>query len=208
MKRFVSIGIATALLFATLITTSAFASEERPPWYGEPDPFACNQFQDCWWTLPVCIEGATYEVGIYFDPALATPEQIAAAAMQWSGTELTAGACQAPPVEPVVRNLWAYVNPAATEGARNICYILSLTQPTQSEESNDVQRLCFLDLPDWYNGAVVLTHGDVYENGTDWGFWEGDAAAAAFSGAPRLPLHADGPNNDLVDKAEMYPWTQ
>lgn len=112
--------------------------------------------------------------------------------------------------EPVVRNLWAYVNPAAEVGASNICYLLSLTQPTQSEESNDVQRLCFTEAaPDWWQGAILLTHGDVFENGTDWGFWEGDAATNAFSpNARRLPLHAEGPNNDLVDKAEMFPWTQ
>lgn len=115
------------------------------------------------------------------------------------------------PAEPVVRNLWAYVNPAAEDvNARgNICYILSKTQPTQSEEDNDVRRLCYTtSSPNWWNGAVLLTHGDVFENGTDWGYWEGDAAARAFSTAPRLPLHAEGPNNDLIDKAEMFPWTQ
>ena len=111
--------------------------------------------------------------------------------------------------KPVVTGLWAYVNPGAEVGARNICYILSLTRPTQSEADNDVKRLCFTEVaPDWWQGAALMTHGDVFENGTDWGYWEGDAKASAFSGAKRLPLHDEGPNNDLLDKAEKFPWTQ
>lgn len=123
-------------------------------------------------------------------------------------------ACETSTQEPVVKNLWAYVNPGATdEAARgNICYILSQTQPIQNVEldkENAVRRLCYTtDSPDWWQGAVLLTHGDVFENGTDFGFWEGDAAARAFSSALRKPLHADAPAIDLTDLAEMYPWTQ
>jgi hypothetical protein len=117
----------------------------------------------------------------------------------------------AAPANPVVLNLWGYINPGATdEAARgNICYILSLTQPTQSEENNDVRRLCFTESsPDWWQGAVLLAHGAVYDDGSDFGLWQGDAAAQAFSSAKRLPLHATGPHNDLVELAEVVHWTQ
>ena len=117
------------------------------------------------------------------------------------------GSCEVAAEPPVVTGLWGYVNPAAD---RNICYILSLTSPTQSEEDNDVRRLCFKESsPDWWNGATLLTHGDVYENGFPFGRWEGDAAANAFNpNAKRLPLHAPAGEKDLLDIVEMAPWTQ
>ena len=100
MKRLAIAGT-LALLATMLITASAFAFEgddREEPWTGEPDPFACNQFQDCWWTLEVCIDGVTYEVGIYYDPVGVDPEKIAEDALYWTETVLTAGAC--PPGEP------------------------------------------------------------------------------------------------------------
>jgi hypothetical protein len=112
-------------------------------------------------------------------------------------------ACVANEPKPAVTGLYAFVNPAED---RNICYILSNGMPGIER---DVQRLCFTEEnPDWWMGASFLVSGDVYEDGTDWGFWKGDAVARAYSGALRLPLHADGPDNDLFDLAHMYPWTQ
>ncbi len=119
--------------------------------------------------------------------------------------DITGGPKDCPTLTLEVRNLWAFINPGATEGKHNICYILSDGQPGR----DTLKRLCFTEVaPDWWQGASLLTHGDVYDNGTSWGWWEGDAAAAAFSFAKRLPLFAPGPNNDLLEKAEMYPWTQ
>jgi len=109
--------------------------------------------------------------------------------------------------DPVLRNFWAYVNPAVD---KNICYFFSLTRPTQSEEDNDVRRLCFTETsPNWWDGAYLLTHGDVYEDGSDWGNWQGDAAAEVYNpGSKRLPLHAPAGEQDLFDVAETSPWTQ
>ncbi|OGM55981.1 hypothetical protein A3E46_00200 [Candidatus Woesebacteria bacterium RIFCSPHIGHO2_12_FULL_46_16] len=125
----------------------------------------------------------------------------------WSDL-IVGGPCESAAVpEPVVTGLWGYVHPAVD---RNICYILSLTRPTQSEEDNDVRRICFTDdSPNWWDGATLLTHGDVYENGFPFGHWEGDAAANAFNpNAKRLPLHAPAGEKDLLDVVEIAPWTQ
>jgi hypothetical protein len=59
----------------------------------DPDPIACNVFLDCHWVAPVCIGGNTYMVGFFVDPASLTPEGIEAAALFWTGTVLSAGAC-------------------------------------------------------------------------------------------------------------------
>lgn len=105
--------------------------------------------------------------------------------------------------KPEVKGLYAFVNPAED---KNICYILANGMPGIER---DVKRLCFTESnPDWWEGASYLTHGDVFDNGTDWGYWEGDPVVEAYSNAKRLPLHAEGPDNDLGDKAEKYYWTQ
>ena len=206
MKKglFVLVLVAVALA----VPVAAFANDL---WYGDPDPFECAEFDDCYWTTLVCKDGVTYEVGVYFDPAEATSDDIAAATEYYlTPRGFTWGACQK--AEPVITGLWAYVNRGAEpeDGGRNICYILSLTQPTQSEADNDVKRLCFTtEHPNWWDGAEVLTHGDVYENGTDWGDWGGDAVANAFNpNAKRLPLHAPAGEKDLFDVVEIAPWTQ
>lgn len=102
----------------------------------------------------------------------------------------------------VVKNLYAFYNPG--DAKRDVCFILSSGLPNK----DDIQRLCFTEyLPDWYQGAIELTHGGVFDNGTAWGYWEGDAAVAAYSGAKRLPLFSsDG--NDLYHKAKAFSWTQ
>jgi len=84
-----------AVLSLALIAAAPMAAQNvvREPCTGEPDPFACNQYGDCYWILEVCIDGATYEVGIFYDPATKTPEEIAADALQY-GTVLTVGACE------------------------------------------------------------------------------------------------------------------
>ena len=195
-----------AILALLVIPVSAFAEnggDEEGPWFGDPDPYACNEFEDCWWTTIVCIDGTTYEVGIYEDLLDASPEELAEAALYWTGTVLTAGAC--PVAEPVLRNFWGIVNPAVDD---NICYIFSNGHPWV----DDFMRLCFTDNPQWAAGAYVLqgAYGDLYEkNGSDWGYWQGDAAVHAYNpGAKRLPLHAPAGEQDLFDVVEVSPWTQ
>lgn len=101
-----------------------------------------------------------------------------------------------------VKNLYAFYNPG--DANRDVCFILSSGLPTR----DDIQRLCFTEyLPDWYQGAVELTHGNVFDNGTNWGYYEGDATVSAYSGAKRLPLFS-ADKNDLYHLAKRVSWTQ
>lgn len=91
MKKRFALILSAVLVLSFLIASPAAA---RTFWTGSPDPMACNSFSDCFWTLPVCIDGTTYEVGVYYDPEGVSPENIAADALNWSHTVLTAGACE------------------------------------------------------------------------------------------------------------------
>ena len=196
-----SFFLAAALIFVTVPAYADGISED--PWTGDPDPYACNAFDDCYWTVTVCIEGVTYEVGIYYNPAGATPEQIAADAIAWSGIELTYGGCSAemPQMPLVVPDLWAYVNPdyVAPEGVNSVsqydvCFILS--DNGQPSVERRVANCDYLwpsgPRPGWTEGAILLTHGPVYYDGTDWGWWTGDPVVSQFTYTgmvPRLPLY-------------------
>jgi hypothetical protein len=84
------------------------AASANGPWYGDPDPFQCAEFDDCFWTTLVCQEGVTYEVGVYFDPAEASAEQIAEATEVYlTPNGFTWGAC---PVADVHNNQYWLVD--------------------------------------------------------------------------------------------------
>ncbi|MBU0572719.1 hypothetical protein KKH23_02745 [Patescibacteria group bacterium] len=93
MKRWKIVSLLA--VFALLITAvPVFAmAENGAPWTGDPDPYACNVYQDCFYTVTVCIDGTTYEVGIYYDPATQTAAYMEADALGWSDIVLTIGAC-------------------------------------------------------------------------------------------------------------------
>jgi hypothetical protein len=97
MSKKTRIGITLLIvLFVSSLASVAFAAPAEngpPPWTGDPDPYACNPNLDCWWTIDVCIDGKTYKVGIYYDPTLATEQELIDDALFWSGIELTIGKC-------------------------------------------------------------------------------------------------------------------
>ena len=100
MSKKTRIGIAflsvlLILFIAAFASASTAEAGGSPPWTGDPDPYDCNGFQDCYWTMIVCIDGVTHEVGIYYDPALKTNEFMEADALVWSAnTVLTVGICR------------------------------------------------------------------------------------------------------------------
>jgi hypothetical protein len=88
---FISVMI---ILFAAAFASASTAEANGPiPWTGKPDPYACNVYLDCWWTVTVCINGITYEVGIYYDPATSTKKDMEKDALGWSGIKLKIGKC-------------------------------------------------------------------------------------------------------------------
>ena len=89
------IGAQLLLVFSPPFLTSASASEASTvgPWYGVPDPYDCNGFSDCFWMVTVCIDGKTYDVGIYYDPETQTKAYMEQDALDWSGIVLTMGGC-------------------------------------------------------------------------------------------------------------------
>lgn len=98
MSRKTRIGIVfmsiMIILFVAAFASASTAEANGPsPWTGDPDPYACNIYLDCWWTVTVCINEVTHKVGIYYDPATATDEQMEEDALYWSGTVLTIGKC-------------------------------------------------------------------------------------------------------------------
>jgi len=101
MKKVLYLIVVVVMVFAIVPSVGAATEVPPPPaaWHGTPDPYDCNKFGDCHFVIQVCIAGVTYTVGIYFDPALQTPEYIAHDALQWTDqTVLTYGSC--PVAEP------------------------------------------------------------------------------------------------------------
>lgn len=84
---------AIILLCITALTSTTTASAIRA-WTGEPDPYDCNIYGDCYYTMNVCINENTHEVGYYLDPATRTNEEMEDDSIAWSGTELTIGKCE------------------------------------------------------------------------------------------------------------------
>lgn len=99
MSRKTRKGIAfmsVMIMFVVAAFASASTAEAANggPWYGDPDPYACNDYDDCYWMVTVCIGGVTHEVGYYLDPATRTDEEMEEDALFWSGTVLTIGKCE------------------------------------------------------------------------------------------------------------------
>jgi hypothetical protein len=92
MKKRLVLVLSTVLVLSFMLVGPA-AAVAPSYWTGTPDPMACNQWHDCHWVVPVCIAGVTYDIGLYFDPALNTDAYIESQALYWSGTVLTAGVC-------------------------------------------------------------------------------------------------------------------
>ena len=92
MKR-VLVLVLSAVLVLSFIAAAPAAATGPSYWTGNPDPMKCDQDHDCHWVIPVCIKGTTYQIGLYFDPALVTNAFIESQAKYWSGTVLTVGAC-------------------------------------------------------------------------------------------------------------------
>lgn len=193
MKKWKITGL---LVIIVLLITAvpAFANGngngEREPWTGDPDPYACNEFLDCFWLVTVCIDGTTHEVGIHFDPEEAAAEEIEEQALFWSDTVLTVGACSA---QVVIPNMWLLTQ----EGWPYPCILISETHP-----SVDRQRdLCFQPQDLWEplgawggeDGWVADNapcSGPVYSNDS----WTCDGPMVQYNGE-RLPLYSDeGPD--------------
>lgn len=87
------IGVLAVLVLTGFIFTSTVEAAAPAPWTGDPDPYECNFWLDCYWTVKVCIAGQTYKVGIYYDPATATNTFMEDDALFY-GTKLTIGKCE------------------------------------------------------------------------------------------------------------------
>jgi len=191
-------------LFIVILLTASFTTafaQEREPWVGDPDPYACNDFQDCFWIITVCIEGNTYQVGIYYDPSEATKEQMIADAMYWSETELTIGTCPHR-MSLIFDGLYAYRNPGYAEGMhpRDVCFIISTEGPPSVERktANCDNKWPGGPRPGWTEGSELFAWGAVYYDGSDWGYWEGDMTVQEFSpNVKRLPLYSPGGGDSL-----------
>ncbi len=195
-------GILVTVVLLAAVIVPAFASETEP-WTGEPDPYACNSYQDCFWTVVVCIEGATYEVGIYYDPTTQTAEYMEEDALNWSDIVLTMGTCEPRGMNLIFDGLWAYKNDTWEESPNDVCYVIS------SKGLPSVERKTAIcdnywpggPRPGWSENAVELTSGRVYYDGTDWGWWEGDFATENYSpNAKRLPLYDTDGGPSLFNK--------
>ena len=162
-----------------------------PPYEGYPDPFACAEFTDCEQTMPVCIEGVTWVVGIFFDPEELTPEEIADLALEYSETVLTAGACSQQPSEPVV-GLAAVMNESHAAYPDSVCFIGYRAHQPAPSDARILERTAVWCTgqfgADWVEGASVIHKSVVFSND----YWEGDALLAEHSFVERLPLWGEG----------------
>jgi hypothetical protein len=92
MKKLLVLVLSAILVLSFVVVPHAGATAPSY-WTGDPDPMKCDFFHDCHYVIPVCIDGTTYQIGLYFDPAFASPKQIEDLALYWSNTVLTAGVC-------------------------------------------------------------------------------------------------------------------
>ena len=81
------------MLFVAAYASASTAEANGGPWYGDPDPYDCNSFDDCDWKMTVCIAGRNHVVGFYQDPTGTTTEFMEEDALFYSGTKLTIGNC-------------------------------------------------------------------------------------------------------------------
>src|SRR3972149_4990133 len=141
------------LLALVVFPVSAFADNgEDGPWYppyeGYPDPYECTEFDDCDWTVLVCIEGVTYEVGIYFDPEEATAED-------WEELEeiygLLPGACPEPAAGGKNLQYWQVTiyNPVPDEWL-DYCHAVMPIGYAPNDEWRQQSHHC-----GWAGGSVV-----------------------------------------------------
>ncbi len=91
-RRIIYVSILAALLLAAFSAPSSATAAVPASWTGDPDPYWCNFYLDCFWTIKVCINGVIHEVGIYYDPDTATNAEMEADAARY-GTVLTVGRC-------------------------------------------------------------------------------------------------------------------
>lgn len=184
------VAAVAAMPLAAFASAPQSSSQFALAWTGTPDPYDCNIYGDCYWTIDVCIGGTTYTVGFYEDPSGWTDKELEENALGWSDhTVLTVGACVVQSGMHLIFNgLWAYDN-TDPQYAGEVCYIIS------TEGRPGVERgvaTCEAgnhwpdgkDRPGWFSTSHLLAHGAVYDNGTAWGYWEGDMVA----GSLRLPL--------------------
>jgi hypothetical protein len=92
-QKYLAIAGIMIMLFISAFSSISSAAANGS-WTGDPDPYDCNTFTDCYWTVIVCINGFTYEVGIYYDPSTETKEYMEEDALYWSGIKLTIGKCE------------------------------------------------------------------------------------------------------------------
>jgi hypothetical protein len=92
LQRTTALLILLALFLITIFGSSSPVKAARS-WTGDPDPYACGTFGNCYWTLNVCINQTTHLVGISTDPDQKTDAQLMEIALNWSNTELTVGKC-------------------------------------------------------------------------------------------------------------------
>ena len=90
---FIYLSVLIMLFLAAFVSASTAEAAAPGPWTGDPDPYECNFFLDCFWTVTVCIDGITHKVGIFYDPATASNKVMEDHALMY-GTKLTIGKCE------------------------------------------------------------------------------------------------------------------
>lgn len=185
---------AIAALLIVAFPAAADNGNGEDPWLppeGYPDPYECADFNDCFWTVLVCIDGVTYEVGIYFDPKEATAED-------WEELEeiygLLPGACAGPSEDkPVIPMMWLLTRGAP--GDWPPCILISETPPSRERQ----MALCFSNQAVWeplgyYDPNWVADNapcaGPVSKSSDHRGSWVCDGVMHTYHGA-RLPLFSE-----------------
>ncbi len=198
-RLLVSVGIAIVLL--SVMSVSAFAAEG--PWTGEPDPFGCNfvfnifrsngpniHWWGCYYTVTVCIEGVTHEVGFWSDPSDFDERGFG---KYESHFNLTFGACPEKGYPVGVPTMRLYTG-SFTAGFHT-CSIVS-DDPVSAER---LRAICG-SLPDDINQPCA---GPVYRDGTKFGLWECDWILQSY-GETRLPLYGEQDAWDLLDVHDRH----